>query len=127
MKKLLLFVMFAWAGSYSQVSVNVNIGAPPVWAPPTPVGVDYYFLPEINSYYDIRSTEYIYVNRGNWIRSRQLPVVYRNYDLQHGRTVFVNDYHGRTPYKHYKVHKVKYKHQPKKHYGHKNGHHKHGR
>ncbi|NMH29623.1 hypothetical protein [Flavobacterium silvaticum] len=105
MKKFLLILVFATATTFGQVSVNVNISAP-FWAPPTPVGVQYYYLPDINTYYDIGTTEYIYVNRGNWIRSRNLPVVYRNYDFRRGRTLIINDYHGHSPYK---VHRVKYK------------------
>jgi len=35
------------AHSRAQVSVNVNFGTPPVWAPADRVEVQYYYLPEI--------------------------------------------------------------------------------
>lgn len=94
--------------SNAQVSVNVNVGTPPKWAPATPAGVEYYYLPDIDAYYDIRTTEYIYISNGNWIRARQLPAVYRSYNPYRGRTIIINDYHGRSPYVKYKTHKVKY-------------------
>lgn len=108
---LLAFAFYASADA--QVSVNVSVGTPPTWAPATPAGVEYYYLPDIDSYYDIRTTEYIYVTNGRWIRSRSLPVAYRAYHPTPARTIIINDYHGRSPYVKYKVHKVKYK-GPKK-------------
>ena len=134
MKKSLIstvLLLCFWVSS-GQVSVNVNVGTPPSWAPSTPAGTEYYYLPDVDSYYDIRTTEYIYVNNGQWIRSRSLPVVYRNYVPTRTRTFIVNDYHGRSPYVNYKVHKVKYhKIHPKKGpgkgkgRGHQKGHGKH--
>lgn len=112
MKNLKLFalgVVLLIAGSASaQVSVNVNIGSPPAWGPSGYTETEYYFLPDVQSYYDIRSSQFIYFGNGKWVRSRYLPTQYRNYDLYSGYKVVLNDYHGRTPYTHYKSHKVKY-------------------
>lgn len=115
MKKVILtLVLFCCCGlSQAQVAVNVNIGSAPAWAPPTPAGVEYYYLPDIDSYYDVRTTEYIYVTNGRWNRSRTLPVAYRTYHHSPSRTIIINDYHGRSPWVNHKVHKVKYK-GPKK-------------
>ncbi|MBK0368981.1 hypothetical protein [Flavobacterium agrisoli] len=101
-------LLFAASSMQAQVSVNVNIGTPPVWGPAVSANVDYYFLPDIDVYYDIRQTQYVYLNQGRWIRSRNLPVVYKNYDLRRGRTVVINDYHGRTPYIYHDKHMSKY-------------------
>jgi hypothetical protein len=57
---LLLFTTF---NSQAQVSVNVNIGTPPFWASPGNVRVDYYFLPEIDAYYDVPAQRFIYISR----------------------------------------------------------------
>jgi hypothetical protein len=92
--------------SQAQVSVNVNVG-PPVWGPPVTVE-EYYYLPDVNSYYDIRTKQFIYVSNGNWVRQNSLPTRYRNYNLSSGNVIVINDYHGRAPYTKYKVHKVKY-------------------
>lgn len=94
--------------SNAQVSVNVNIGTPPVWAPVASPSVEYYYIPDVQCYYDVRATQFIYLNNGAWIRSRHLPNQYRNYDLQRGYKVVLNDYHGSRPYDNYRSHKVKY-------------------
>jgi hypothetical protein len=39
---------------HSQVSVNVNIGSPPLWGPSGYSNIDYYYLPDVQAYYDIR-------------------------------------------------------------------------
>ena len=91
----------------AQVEVNVNFGNPPAWGPNVTTE-EYYFLPDINSYYDIRQSQFIYLNNGVWIRNRALPRIYRNYNLSTGYVVVLNDYKGRNPYANYKSHKVKY-------------------
>lgn len=96
------------ATTQAQVSVNVNIGSPPSWGPVGYSNIDYYYLPDIQSYYDIRLSQFIYFGNGKWIRSKNLPRQYRNYDLYNGYKVVLNDYHGRSPYVYYKDHKAKY-------------------
>jgi alpha-N-acetylglucosamine transferase len=112
MKTLKLFafgiVLFVTSSMQSQVSVNINIGTPPLWGPSVYSNVDYYYLPDVQAYYDIKASQFIYFGGGNWTRSRYLPGQYRNYDLYNGYKVVLNDYHGRTPYSNYKEHKVKY-------------------
>lgn len=89
-------------------NVNVHIGTPPVWGPVGYDEAEYYYLPDIQVYYDIRATQYIYYGNGKWIRSRYLPSYCRGYDLYHGYKVVLTDYHGRTPYAYYDTHKVRY-------------------
>ena len=55
-----------------------------------------------------RRPSFIYFGGGKWIRSRNLPNQYRNYNLYNGYKVVLNDYHGSRPYTHFKNHKVKY-------------------
>lgn len=112
------------SASQAQVSVSVNIGTPPLWGPAGYAAVDYYYLPDVQAYYDIRASQFIYFGSGRWIRSRNLPRQYRNYDLYNGYKVVLNDYHGRTPYTYYKQHKSKYykgyKGKPQKSIGNRN-------
>lgn len=100
--------LFLASTTSAQVSVNVNIGAPPPWAPVGYERVNYYYLPDVECYYDVHASNFIYFGNGRWIRSRHLPPHYRNYDLYHGRTVVLTDYHGHAPYRHFKQHRVKY-------------------
>ncbi len=92
----------------AQISVNVNIGSAPSWGPQGYPEVAYYYLPDIQAYYDIRASQFIYLNNGIWDRSRNLPYRYKNYDLYNGYKVVLNDYHGAKPYENYNDHKVKY-------------------
>lgn len=112
MKTLKLIVLalflFATTANHAQVSINVNFGTPPQWGPVGYSEVSYYYLPDIQSYYDIPSEQFIFLNNGVWVRSHNLPNRYRNYNLYNGYKVVLNDYHGSKPYSHYKEHKVKY-------------------
>jgi hypothetical protein len=101
-------ILFASSAIHAQVSVNVNLGSPPAWGPSGYSNVDYYYLPDVEAYYDIRATQFIYLNGGTWTRSRYLPGQYRNYNLYNGYKVVLNDYHGSRPYSNFKSHKVKY-------------------
>lgn len=101
-------ILLASSSIHAQVSVNVNIGSAPTWAPAGYSEAEYYYLPDVEAYYDVRATQFIYFGNGSWIRSRSLPRQYRNYDLYSGRTVVLNDYHGSRPYNNFRNHKVKY-------------------
>ncbi len=103
-----MLLFFASNSINAQISVNVNIGAQPSWGPVGYSSVDYYYIPDVQSYYDVRATQFIYLNNGAWIRSSRLPAQYRGYDLNRGYKVVLNDYHGSRPYDNYRNHKVKY-------------------
>lgn len=104
---ILGLILTASHASQAQIDVNINLGTPPVWGPVVTTE-EYYFLPDINSYYDIRQSQFIYLNNGTWIRTKSLPRRYRNYNLNTGYVVVLNDYNGRSPYVKYKSHKMKY-------------------
>ncbi|MEO8515378.1 MAG: hypothetical protein ABI426_01470 [Flavobacterium sp.] len=93
---------------HAQVTVNVGIGAPPPWGPAGYSEVEYYYLPDVESYYEVRSEQFIYFNGNTWIRSRYLPRQYRHYDLYNGYKVVLNDYHGTRPYDNFNNHKSAY-------------------
>jgi uncharacterized membrane protein YgcG len=50
----------------AQVNVNVQVGAP-AWGPPVPAGVQYYYIPEIDGYYDIYNGVYLVFRDGYWV------------------------------------------------------------
>jgi hypothetical protein len=103
-----IMMFFASSSINAQISVNVNLGLQPSWGPVGYSSVDYYYIPDVQSYYDVRTTQFIYLSNGAWIRSSRLPNQYRNYDLNRGYKVVLNDYHGSRPYDNYRNHKVKY-------------------
>ena len=102
-------IMLIFAGSMQgQVSVRLNVGTPPQWGPAGYNGVRYYYLPDIESYYDVNNSTFIYFQGNRWIHSRNLPARYRNYDLYGGYKVVMNDYHGNYPYVHFRENRMQY-------------------
>jgi hypothetical protein len=57
--------------------------APPPWAPAydNVEEVHYYYLPDIEVYYDVWRHEYVYMNQGAWIYSSYMPSYYSNYNI----------------------------------------------
>jgi hypothetical protein len=92
----------------AQVSVNVNIGTPPLWGPAGYTEVHYYYLPDVQAYYDIDASMFIILSDGVWVHRSHLPSQYRNYDLYGGYKVVITDYHGTAPYKNFDDDKAKY-------------------
>jgi len=90
----------------AQISVGINIG--------TPHAARYYYLQDIEAYYDNQASMYIYLSGGNWIRARRLPASYGHYDLNNGHKILINDYRGNRPYSYYHAHRNQF---PKNHYG----------
>jgi len=107
-KCILLGLLLSSFTMQSQVAVNVNLGTPPVWAPADRVEVQYYYLPEVDAYYDVPAQRFIYIRNGRWHRSAALPAKYRGYNLNGANIVYLTDYRGKAPYKLHKQHKVKY-------------------
>ena len=108
-KILAIGLMLILAGSaQSQLSVNVHIGTPPAWGPSGYSNVRYYYLPDVQAYYDVQTSMFIYIAGNQWVHRTYLPARYRNYDLYNGYKVVMNDYRGNTPYSHFKEHRVKY-------------------
>jgi len=107
--KLLIagFLFFITAAAFSQVTIV--FGTPPAWGPSGYNSVQYYYLPDVESYYDVQNSRFIYYERGAWVRRANLPYRYRKYDLYSGYKVVMTDYRGNSPYVHFKEYKVKYK------------------
>jgi len=72
----------------------------PSWAPPYYPGVRYYYLPDIETYYDLTSQQFVYLDNGQWSYSRYLPSIYAGYDLNDCFTVAI-DYNTYQPWLHY--------------------------
>ncbi len=125
MKKLVFAAMLFMSIFFAQaqVSINVNIGTPPSWGPQGYDDDRYYYLPDIDVYYDVNQSVFIYDNGGKWIREKRLPSRYRQYDLYSGYKVVLTDYRGDAPYTYHTKHRANYpkgyKGQPQKNRGEK--------
>ncbi|MBG6235771.1 hypothetical protein IWX76_002352 [Pedobacter sp. CAN_A7] len=107
MKRLIVFAMLGFAAlavtpAKAQVSVNINIGSQPDWGPRGYNHVDYYYLPEVESYYYVPTRKFIYLSGGNWRHSNNLPSRYRGYNLHNGRKVVINSHRPYLQHNNYK-------------------------
>jgi hypothetical protein len=106
---IVTIALFAAGFGKAQVSVNVSIGSPPPWGPAGYTEVRYYYLPDIEAYYDVQTSVFIYYGDGIWVRSGYLPSRYSSYDLYYGYKVVITDYRGESPYDNFSEYKIKYK------------------
>ncbi|WP_367866863.1 hypothetical protein [Pedobacter sp. WC2423] len=110
MKKLILLSLLGMIGflpyhAAAQINVNVNIGSQPLWGPVGYDHVDNYYLPDIESYYNVPKRQFSYREGSRWISSSSLPPRYSSYDLYNGYKVVVNS---SNPYRNFNSDKVKY-------------------
>ena len=119
MKKLILLFLLCSGGLMIQTtsaqvsiranlnlpSVRANIGIQPVWGPEGYDHVDNYYLPDIETYYNVPTRRYTYQENGRWVSRTYLPARNRDYDLYDGRKVVVE---GSRPYLRHDEYKSKY-------------------
>lgn len=95
----------------AQIAVSINLGSRPIYHPPQRYyfedNVDYYFLPEIEAYFDNREGLFIYYCSNRWIRSSSLPQNCGNYDVNNRIRIAVNCNNNR-PYDDFYSHRRKY-------------------
>jgi len=103
MKKLMMLSLLSIGlllsmPSYAQVHVSFNIGLQPAWGPVGYDYVQYYYIPDIDAYYDVNRHVYIYLDGGRWVTRGYLPPRYRDVDLYTVHKVVVNE---RNPWMHH--------------------------
>lgn len=57
----------------------------------------YYYYPNILSYYDNKTSDYVFKLKGVWIRSKSLPNAYGGYSIYNNYRVEISDYKGDNP------------------------------
>ena len=100
----LLLSFFCLISTNIQAQTEVDL---PNWAPKYIPETRYYYLPEIEIYYDIPSKMYIYYHENGWIRSENLPKKYRRYNLVEATKVSLFDI-GPNPYVYNENHRTQY-------------------
>ncbi|MEJ7560331.1 MAG: hypothetical protein WKF66_18625 [Pedobacter sp.] len=108
MKKIIVSLILFLGGVIpmsSSAQININIGSQPLWGPTGYEHVDYYYIPDIESYYYVPTREFIYSNNGKWVFSSAKPAAYSNYNLYNGYKVVINS---PKPYLRFDEQKVKY-------------------
>ena len=89
----------------AQISLNINIGSQPEWGPVGYDRADYYYMPDIDAYYDVPAHQYVYLENNTWTRRAFLPARFNNYNVYNGYKVVIND---RTPWTRNDVYRAKY-------------------
>jgi len=112
MKKLtVLAILFFSIAIHQQTnaqikfSLNLNLGSQPAWGPVGYDHVDYYYMPDIDAYYNVPQRQFVYMERNRWVFSSELPARYHGYNLYSGYKVVVNE---PRPYLHADVYRAKY-------------------
>jgi len=104
-----LFLLGAAKPAQAQVNININS---PSWGPTAPAGTQYYYIPEVGGYYDLRDKHYVVQREGKWKRVTTIS----SYNPSSFHPVVIN-YIGAQPWVLIREHKVKYP----KHTGHPHG------
>jgi hypothetical protein len=109
MRYLLLLIsavlLSSTAGAQVRINLGFNVERQPVWGPTGYDHAEYYYLPDIEAYYNVPQHKYYYQERGRWIGRSTLPARYRNFDLYHSYKVVVNE---PTPYRNHAIYRDKY-------------------
>lgn len=96
--KLIIAGVMVFFSGILPAQVSVTIGTPPPWGPAEAPGIRFYYLPDIQMYFDVNTGEYIYSSGGSWIHTTVLPHAYRHYDFYNAYKVPLRDYHGERPW-----------------------------
>lgn len=100
--------LFVAQNVHAQLSIHINITNQPAWGP---VGYDYvryYYLPEINVYYDVNAARFIYPSGRNWVYASTLPREYGRVNLYNTYKVVINRNY--APYRDNRADIAKYSH-----------------
>ena len=92
--------LLAAPAAHAQLNININ---PPSWGPAVPQGAQYYYIPETNGFYDVRTREYVVARNGQWYRTQNL----QGYNPASFHPVVV-DYVGAQPWSRYDEYRNRY-------------------
>lgn len=99
---LSLLFIFSSTGTFAQ-----NIDRQPAWGPEGYEQASYYYLPDLNIYYDVANALFYYLSGGSWISNKHLPDKYKSSDLYSLYKVVINK--EKNPWTNNKTHKKQYK------------------
>ncbi|TYZ08904.1 hypothetical protein FY528_11860 [Hymenobacter lutimineralis] len=103
---LLLALALLLHGTRAQAQVHIDMSAP-YWGPSVGPDVQYYYIPEIDGYYDLYNELYLVFDPvyGAWVSSPYLPRAYAAYDPRFFHPVVIQ-YVGRRPWGYHREHRA---------------------
>lgn len=93
------------AAAQVRINLNLNVDRQPIWGPTGYDHVEYYYLPDIDAYYNVPQQRFFYSERGRWKSGTSLPSRYRGYDLYNSYKVVVNE---PQPYRNHATYREQY-------------------
>jgi hypothetical protein len=104
---VLIVAVFLSSTALAQISINLgfNVERQPVWGPTGYDHVEYYYLPDMEVYYNVPQHMYYYNEGGRWIGRSSLPSRYRGHDLYNSYKVVMNE---PRPYLNHNTNREKY-------------------
>jgi hypothetical protein len=94
-----LFCCLSFKMADAQISfhLGVNINHQPDWGPVGYQHARYYYMPDIDVYYDVNAHQYVYDENNVWVHDGALPPRFSNFDRYRSYKVVVNE---RSPWEH---------------------------
>lgn len=105
---LLILSLTLFANVSTKAQVATYPGTPPPWGPTGYQNARYYYLPDLELYYDITTAQFIFNNGKEWTQNAILPNRFQYYDLFNGYKVVMNNYHGTKPYNDFTRYRLKF-------------------
>lgn len=96
---------FHTANAQASIRFGVNIGNQPEWGPTGYHNARYYYMPDIDAYYDVNAHQYVYFENNTWVHGGHLPGQYKDFDRYHSYKVVVNQ---RNPWEHHEDIRTRY-------------------
>jgi hypothetical protein len=90
-------LLFKTADAQISISAGINIGVQPEWGPVGYARAQYYYMPDIDAYYDVPAHMYVYRENNVWVHRGYLPPRYANWDRYHAYKAVINE---RNPWEH---------------------------
>jgi len=101
----LCVAFFQNASAQFGAKTDNNIKEQPKWGPAGHDYAEYYYMPDIDTYYYVPRQQFIYQSGGYWTFSKSLPADRKSYNLYSANKVVINE---PGAYRYYAEHKSKY-------------------
>lgn len=101
----LFFLIAIFKPAAAQFQPSDNVSDQPKWGLSGQQFVEYYYLPDIDTYYYVPGHQFIYQSGGYWTFSSKLPSAKKKYDLRSANKIVINQ---PGAYRYNAQHKLKY-------------------
>lgn len=106
------FLLAGSSGAQVKININFNLDTQPAWGPVGYEYVEYYYIPEIDIYYNVPEGLYFYYYNGHWIGRATLPPRFHSFNVYHAYKVVINE---NEPWRHEKEYRGKYERYRRNH------------